>query len=138
MAKTFYTIIFIYGLTPLYSWGKDMSKNVKVKRLYIETEKRVSVNREYYLRDEKSARYDLNLGLDLEFSKSFYYDNKVISTTDSNQFRFVGYQFEVGAKPFDGVDLYFQHFSGHALDEQYDRDFPQHNKIGIRWNIINR
>jgi len=116
--------------------AKDLSKHVEVKRLFIEAEKRTMVNREYFLVDREAARYDLNLGLDLELPASFYYNNMVTSTTDDNQFRFVGYRFEVGVRPFSGIDLYFQHFSGHALDQMYIEDFPQRNKIGIRFNII--
>lgn len=128
--------ILAWFFTSFPVMGKDLSDSVKVNRLYIETEKRVKTNREYYLKDETAAKYDLNLGLDLELPATFYYNNKVLSTTDSNQFRFIGYEFEVGARPFDGIDVYFGHFSGHALDQQYDRDFPQRNMIGIRWNII--
>ena len=118
-------------------FAKDLSNTIKVKRLYLETEQRISVNREYYMKDEQAAKYDVNLGLDLEFPATFYYNNKVVSTTDDNQFRFVGLNFEVGARPFNGIDLYIQHFSGHALDESYNRDFPQRNKIGVRFNLIN-
>jgi hypothetical protein len=116
----------------------DLSKYIKVDRLFLETEKRSGVNREYYLVNRESARYDLNLGLDLEIPASFYYNNRVTSTTDDNQFRFVGYRFEVGTRIIKGLEVYFQHFSGHALDESFDEDFPQQNKIGIRFNLIRR
>ena len=116
--------------------AQDLSRFIKTKRLYIETERRVVTNREYYLRDRRDATYDVNLGLDLELPQTVYYNNKVTSITDSNQFRFIGLDFEVGMRPFEGIDVYFQHFSGHALDESYPEQFPQRNKIGIRWNLI--
>lgn len=134
MDKCNYWIIIL--LLSSNCFAQDLSKFVKIKNLFIETEKRVIQNREYFLRDEQAAQYDLNLGLNLEFPATFYFNNKVVSTTDSYQFRFVGYHFEIGAQPFKGVDLYLQHFSGHALDETYERDFPQRNKIGIRFNLI--
>jgi hypothetical protein len=118
------------------AFAKDLSKHVEVKRLFIEAQQRTLVNREYFLVDREASKYDLNLGLDLELPASFYYNNMVTSTTDSNQFRFVGYEFEVGTRPFNGVDIYFQHFSGHALDQMYVDDFPQRNAFGIRFNII--
>ena len=130
--------IVIYLLISFPVIAKDLSKIVKIKNLFIETEKRTNVNREYYLVNQKSAEYDFNLGLNLDLPMSFYYNNIVNSITDNSQFRFIGYQFEVGAKPFNGVDIYFQHFSGHALDQRFTEDFPQRNKFGVRFNFINR
>jgi hypothetical protein len=116
--------------------GQDLSSNIKVKNLYIETEKRVLTNREYFLVDQYGATNDLNLGLDLEMPASIYFNNKITSITDDSQFRFVGYNFEIGAEPIKGIEVYFEHFSGHALDQTYVNDFPQFNKVGIRWNFI--
>lgn len=115
--------------------AQDLSKYVKVKSLYIETERRITTNREYYLRDYSTAKYDVNLGLDLDLPLNFYYNNLVTSITDSRQFRHVGYEFEIGNEPIDGVELYFKHFSGHALDESYGKAFPQANKIGVRLHL---
>ena len=116
--------------------GGDMRDSIKVENLYIETEKRVSYNTDYHMVNQDQAKYDLNLGLDLTLPATMYYNSKVVSTTDSDQFRFVGLNFEVGARPFTGIDVYFGHFSGHALDDSFNRDFPQTNKIGIRFNLI--
>lgn len=56
--------------------------------------------------------------------------------TDHSQFRFLGYKMETGIEPIKGIEVYYQHFSGHALDERFNQGFPQYNKIGIRWNIV--
>lgn len=118
--------------------GNDLSDFAKIKKLYIETERRVMTNRSFYFNNPESVTNDLNLGLDIEFPKTIYYNNRVVSATDQNQFRFVGLEFEVGARPFKGVETYFKHFSGHALDDQFQQNFPQDNKIGIRWLFINK
>lgn len=136
MDKIDYWLLSMFICNPAIGSGLDLKDSIKVKDLYIETEKRIGTNRDYYLRDEEAAKYDLNLGLNLELPATLYYNNKVTSTTDDNQFRHIGYEFEFGARPFKGIDLYIQHFSGHALDESYDKNFPQRNKFGIRFNLI--
>jgi hypothetical protein len=104
-----------------------------VRNLYLEVEDRVLVNREYHINKERVPQNDFNLKLDLDLPVNFYYNNKVNSIIDTNQFRFIGYTFEVGNRIFKGVEVYFQHFSGHVFDESHEyRGFPQFNKVGVR------
>ena len=63
-------------------------------------------------------------------------NQRVNSIVGSNQFRHIGYTNEVGFRTKAGVDLYFRHFSGHALDFEYGKAFPQENVFGIRFNLI--
>ncbi len=128
----------ILALLPLSVWGQDLSDHVKVRRFYIETEKRILTNREYFLTESRVAQNDLNMVFDLDFPARFYYNNRVNSIVDTNQFSFIGYTFEVGNRPFKGIEVYFQHFSGHALDEAFERGFPQYNKVGIRFYLWKR
>lgn len=132
------SIIILCALLPLSLSAQDLSRHVKVKSLYIETERRITTNREYYLRDYSTARHDVNLGLDLDLPVNFYYNNLITSITDTRQFRHIGYEFEVGHRPMDGLEVYFKHFSGHALDEEYNKDFPQTNKVGVRFVLWKR
>jgi hypothetical protein len=129
----------ILAMLPLSIWGQDLSDHVKVRNLYIEGEKRVLTNRDYFLNENRIPHNDLNLGLDLDLPATLYYNNKVNSIVDTNQFRYIGYTFELGARPFKGIEVYFQHFSGHALDETFDyRGFPQFNKVGVRFYLWKR
>ena len=109
---------------------------IEVKNLFIETEKRVLANRFYFIPQNEVPTYDLNLGLNLDILNNFYFDNKVVSLTNQNQFRFVGWHFESGFSA-GGFDVYFRHFSGHTLD-RYNGEFPQDNTVGIRFNLIGR
>jgi hypothetical protein len=121
----------------LYSTTHAVETNFgEIKQLYLETEKRVMVNRSYYLVDQNDAQYDVNLGMTMQLPYTFYYTKRVESIVDSSQFRFVGLRFETGFTLFKHIDVYYQHFSGHALDSQYEDNFPQDNKIGIRWHLV--
>lgn len=120
------------------SYAQDFQDFAKLRRLYIETEKRVHNNRSYYLNEPRSATYDLNLGVDFDFPLSTYFRNKVVSTTDHSQFRFIGYHFEVGGEPIDNIEVYLRHFSGHAMDDQFPNRFPEDNTIGIRWIFFDK
>ena len=124
--------VLILTLFSLPLFAQDLSRYVNVKSLYIEGEKRIGTNREYFLKNSQNVKHDVNLGLDLDLPLNLYYNSIVTSITDTRQFRHVGYELELGHRPFNGVEVYIQHFSGHALDEQYDRAFPQSNKVGVR------
>lgn len=140
MDKVMYFLmgILLLGVFSIFNECRatSLSTLVEVEDLYIETEKRILANREFYLVNQHEARYDVNLGMNFQLPYTLYFNNKVNTITDHSQFRFVGYTFETGIEPFKGIEVYYQHFSGHGLDESFPQDFPQYNKIGIRWNII--
>ena len=119
------------------SYAKDLSNIIHVKKLYIETEKHIIANRDYYFIEGKTPNYGLNLGLKLEALNYLYMKNKITSRTDENQFRFIGLDHETGIM-YNGLDVYFRHFSGHSLDGILTQRFPESNSIGIRFNFINK
>jgi hypothetical protein len=128
-------IATVMGINFDECFSKETSKMVTINKLYLEGEKNVMANRNYFLPQDESPKYNLNLGLKLDVHRFLYLDNKVSSTTNDNQFRFVGLESEIGASKF-GADLYFSHFSGHLLDAHSARRFPQENVIGVRFNLI--
>jgi hypothetical protein len=126
------TLLYTLLLSQLVN-SSDLQRIVKLKKVYIETEKHVKSNRSYYLNNQNSAEYDLNLGLDFDLPANMYYTNKVVSITDDSQFRFIGLHFELGGNIIDNMQFYLRHFSGHAMDDSFKQDFPQDNTIGIRF-----
>ena len=110
--------------------------NVKIRNLYIEVEKHNFANRSYFIPENEDLTNSLNLVLNMDINKYLYLNQRITSQVGTRQFRHIGYQPELGFRSKWGVDLYFRHFSGHALDFVYDRRFPQENAVGVRFNLI--
>lgn len=108
---------------------------LKVQNLYLEAEKAYGTNRSYNLPEDRIPSHYANLGFDLTFTKYVYSNSKIKSVVDQSQFRNVSLDSELGFKLL-GLDIYARHFSGHALDSNYGKKFPQENSIGIRLNLI--
>lgn len=126
-----FIILFLF-CNPLFS----QEMNVKIRNLYIEVEKHVSNNRSYYIPEEEQPTHSLDLVLNVDITKSLYLNQRVSSQVGTYQFRHVGYEPEIGYRTKLGIDLYFRHFSGHALDFTYDQRFPEENVVGIRFNFV--
>jgi hypothetical protein len=75
----------------------------------------------------------LNLGVDLEFAnKKIYFHNLIRSNMDTQNFRTVGWQYEIGARPRKDVELYINHFSNHILDAEVPYMAQSQTHMGIR------
>lgn len=85
----------------------------------------------------QSREFDaLELDLDVGIVGSFYWDNRIHLIADSAQVRWVGWQYEVGAGPWHGVQVFAQHHSQHELDGTHPFSrFPFENSVGFRWRI---
>lgn len=125
---------FILLLICLSAQAQDM--NVKVKHLYIDAQKHYLTNRSYFLNENERLRYSITLGLKMDLSKNVYLNQFIPTKVGTSQFRFIGYISELGYRSKWGIDLYAKHFSGHALDSKFKRDFPEENSVGVRFNLI--
>lgn len=134
MMKGLILVVFLLFIT-----GIVKADFVEVDKLYIETEKMTSTNRGYYLPKNSEPKYNFNLGLNMTDGLGILYsDNKISSTTDQSQFRYISLDTEFGLNTTIGLQIYYRHYSGHMLDayEQGSERFPQENVIGIRFNIL--
>ncbi len=111
---------------------------VEVDDLYLETEKMVKTNRNYHLPKTSEPKYNFNLGLNMTDGLNiFYSNNKISSTVDQSQFRYVALDTEFGIRTTLGMRIYFRHFSGHQLDSFNEESrFPEENVVGLRFSII--
>lgn len=81
----------------------------------------------------EDVRNELNLTLNTNFLHAFFFNNKVHSITDSQNFALVGWNFFVGVRVTKWLDIQYEHYSRHVLDRQYrDGWFPYEDSIGIR------
>jgi hypothetical protein len=79
---------------------------------------------------EIGQEVSLNMNIDVA-GPYLYWNNHVLSYTDRwtsdhrpGQFRLVGWEFEVGARPFEWLEVGYYHFSKHLLDYEYPTKFP--------------
>ncbi len=107
-----------------------------VEALYIEIEKSaIRDSRTFNQVNGESVGGWVNLGLQVDHGP--IYTNSIISSEYSNtQFRHVSLDMEIGVRVTDTYQLYIRHYSGHMLDAQYDRAYPEENSIGLRINLI--
>lgn len=80
----------------------------------------------------------LNLGLDLEWLSYGYMNNTIHSGTDQNQFKTIGWQYQIGVHLGDIADVYTEHYSQHLLDERSGQSYPVENLIGIKFYLYRR
>lgn len=82
-----------------------------------------------------------NLNLNINLSSFLYFDNQIVSRTDSvnssfGQFRMVGWNYRAGIRPFDFLEIGIWHFSKHVLDHSLPYHFPVEDGIEIKLILI--
>ncbi len=85
--------------------------------------------------DNVKERLDLSVNLSL--LKYLYLDNTVHSLTDPYQFRLVGWHYQFGVHFGRNIDVYYEHFSQHILDNYYD-NYPLENLVGVKIKLYER
>ncbi len=113
-------VLLILGLVLFYAFSDLASAQAKEVEL-----NEVSIDYRNYFSNGYSPMLPitsrLNKGLDLTLNVDvvgfLYFDNKVNSLVDQNQFRLVGYNFRTGARPFSWLEVGYFHWSQHILDQ---------------------
>jgi len=127
--KTLILLLFCFSVE-----AQDM--NVNIKHFYFEFEKHTFTNRSFYLPQNEILQHSFNMGLKINIADDIYSEQLISSKVSNSQFRYIGYESEIGYRTKWGVDIYFRHFSGHAFDHAFDQRFPQENAVGLRFNLI--
>lgn len=78
-----------------------------------------------------SPSYSIGLNLGISPGGPFYWTNRVHASTVGDHFRWVGWQYEMGAR-FERFDLFYGHHSQHAMDGVHPLLQPTANLIGLR------
>lgn len=126
-------LIYLVLIYTSYVKGEDF---VRINNLYVEGEKHVLANRNDLHRNRESINEGANLGLDLKLANLGYIRNKILSTTDSSQFRSIALRTEFGINVTDSFQVYFRHYSGHTIDDELEHRFPQDNAVGVRFYFL--
>lgn len=96
-----------------------------------------------YLPQGSTLNKGLDYHIDTDVFKYFYWNNTVWSLMDQNQFRSIGWNYEVGARVLPFVDLEYEHFSRHTLDEPsptkaVGEKYPVEDSINIKLYLYRR
>lgn len=70
--------------------------------------------------------------------KYLYLNNTIHSETDSQQFRLIGWHYQMGVHIGKYADLYGEHFSQHLLDTTGPNPYPMENLIGLKVYLYRR
>jgi len=88
---------------------------------------------------DRELRKELSLFVNNNILTHGYFNNQILSYTDRDgpsqsgeNFRIVGWNFELGIHLFDNLDVYYWHFSKHYLDTKpVTGRFPVQDAVGI-------
>jgi hypothetical protein len=81
------------------------------------------------------ATKEINLHLDTDVFKYFYYNNMIWSLWDQHQVRWIGWNFKIGARVLPFLDLQYEHFSKHILDKEYPFRWPEGQRFPVEDSI---
>lgn len=113
-------------------WIHASPQLVTLKEVYVDYAQYLSGHTPY-LNAGQIPHERLNLNVNIELLDDWLYmNNTVHSLTDQSQFRFMGWEYELGINVYDYVHIYYQHFSGHLLDDTYQWPSPLDNTIGVK------
>jgi hypothetical protein len=88
---------------------------------------------------------ELTLVWNIDLFRHYYFDNSIISFTDrfedsgkTDQFRLIGWNFQVGAKLTGWFWIEYHHYSRHHLDQKAPGKFPVEDALGVRIYFYDR
>jgi hypothetical protein len=89
---------------------------------------------------------EVSLHWNVDILKNCYWDNQILSYTDrfkdsqeTDQFRLVGWHFQMGLRLTSFIDVGYDHFSKHLLDSKYPQSrFPVEDSMYIRVDFYER
>lgn len=82
-----------------------------------------------------SQKERLTLTVNVDLLPGIFWKNRIHGTTDSAQYRFIGYNPQIGLRPIKGLTLQFEHHSRHLLDTQMPGHFPVEDSVGATFYL---
>lgn len=128
-------LILLFGVF----YYENVHAKVGVTDFYLEFERAVNTSSPN-LPVGYHTKYLPAIGFNVQMGKYFYGNTEISSEIDETQFRYVamdnefGFRFE-GKKGYPTTEVYFNHFSGHVLDDDYGTNYPFQNTIGVRLHL---
>ena len=121
-------VIFLFLAPP--AWGLEIHKAfIEYHKFHPST--RTPIISEGQMTNQVSITVDTNLFWDV------FWKNHIHGESTSKQFRGVGWEFELYAKPFFWIDVGYRHHSRHCLDGVFPFPYPVEESLFIRLNLKN-
>lgn len=102
---------------------------LELQDLSIEYKHAVGTNRHWNIPQGEVKKGELNFNI--ETKGDYIFSTTRIKTMLTRQFRYGALEQEVGLYK-DDYELFLHHESEHALDYEYDREYPNQNSVGFR------
>lgn len=81
----------------------------------------------------------LSLNLDIDLGKGFFWDSLIETKTDPGSYRYIGYNFKLGFRLIPSLDIQYEHFSKHLMEDKYPHmGFPVEDSLGLKWRVFTR
>lgn len=142
--ESFYLLIFgltviIFALLPNNALG-DGFKLIELREAYIDYRNYAALNpngRDMLIYPEP-PKEGINLTLNTNIFKVFYWDSTIESSTTQGQYRSVGLETRLGVNLTEHLRFGFYHHSQHVLDRghSYMDKFPVSDAVEIRFYLF--
>lgn len=95
-----------------------------------------------FMTDGSTLNKGLNLTIQTDFLKYLYSKNVVWSLADQHQFRWIGWNYNLGARILPFLEVEYEHFSKHILDKEYPYKnqgrFPVEDSVNVNFYFYRR
>lgn len=115
---------------PISAYSKS---NVSIDYMNLEL-KRMPFQRDFYIPGQEKWDYELSLNFRTVFGRGFL-ESDLTGQTYGSRFRNMWWDYTLGFKLFDAVDLVWDHRSQHSLDLETFEKFPVRDSYGVRINF---
>lgn len=122
--------IFIASCTVVHcSRADDDFEVIKLREASVKYQKFADNNYAPYF--DKPQKERLSLVVNSDLLKYGFWNNRVHGTTTEDQYRWVGWNFQVGVRLFRQLDVQYEHHSQHAMDYNIGAHFPVEDSVGF-------
>lgn len=135
-AKLLMYLVTFLCLLGLFFCQQSWANDIKLDDFYLEYGRYVGGN-SHHLAPGYETKQLPALGWQFKAYKWAYMTNKISTEVDDSQFRYVALDSELGLKPTSNIELYYRHYSGHALDSVYKTRYPSDDSVGFRIHFRN-
>jgi hypothetical protein len=129
--KKFALVLIILILSALLANSSDA---VELTDASIQYQKFAIPNFQPYF--DRPARERLTLRLDSDVFPGVFFNNRIHGTTDETQYKWIGWNFQVGIRPISQLSLQFEHHSQHMLDSNMGAHFPVEDSLGLTLHLV--
>lgn len=137
IAYIFLAFFVLIGLTDIAQADQTLPYHVLNVEKFSYEHKWTDKVRDPFIPNERNWRYKDNLYWNVSIFKEFFWDNNVEMYSTDSKVLSVGWQFYMGVRVTDWLDIVKDHHSRHVMEEERpSHSFPVEDSYGFRLNFI--